>query len=69
MLFRSRNLRHQKTITHVVTLLHDDNRKALAGIVAGHLDKTAKDGKATAYVCRFGVCEAPVTDVAKLKLN
>jgi uncharacterized protein YyaL (SSP411 family) len=64
-----RNLRHQKTITHVVTLLHDDNREALAGIVAGHLDKTAKDGKATAYVCRFGVCEAPVTDVAKLKLN
>jgi uncharacterized protein YyaL (SSP411 family) len=33
------------------------------GLLAG---KTAEDGKATAYLCRHGTCQAPTTDAAEL---
>ena len=51
----------------VVVHVHDGNREALeraTPIVAG---KTTVDGKSAAYVCRLGVCDAPVTDPKKLR--
>ncbi|MCC6673510.1 MAG: thioredoxin domain-containing protein [Planctomycetes bacterium] len=54
---------------HVVLLVHAANRKELeelSGVVRG---KVALDGKATAYVCRHGACEAPVQDPAALRLR
>jgi hypothetical protein len=54
---------------HAVTLLHDGNRSALlelAPIVEG---KELVGGKPAAYLCRRGVCEAPVTDPARLAIE
>ena len=50
----------------VVTLLHAGNRQALQRLSAGFEGKTQREGVPTAYVCRFGVCDAPITDPALL---
>ena len=54
----------------VVLLVHEGNQAALEelapSIVRG---KITIDGATTAYVCRRGTCQAPVTRVADLKLD
>ncbi|MEM7198744.1 MAG: thioredoxin domain-containing protein [Planctomycetota bacterium] len=52
----------------VVALLHDGNRAALTELAEVYEGKDAVDGKAAAYVCRRGVCEAPITEPAGLRL-
>ena len=51
---------------HVVTRVHDDNRAALVALSPVFADKLPQDGVPVAYVCRRGVCEAPVREPAKL---
>ena len=55
--------------THVVTVLHSGNAEALGKLVKVHAGKVPRDGKAAAYVCKFGVCEAPVTNPDAMKLQ
>jgi uncharacterized protein YyaL (SSP411 family) len=52
---------------HVVVHLHDGNRAALAKLVPSFADKVAVDGVPTAYVCRQGSCQAPVTTPEALR--
>ncbi len=59
-------LRHKFPAHHVVSLLHAGNREELAKLSSIFTGKKQVDGKATAYVCRRGVCEAPITDPDKL---
>ncbi len=53
---------------HVVALVHDDNREELEALSPLFAGKTASEG-ALAFVCRRGVCEAPVSDKAQLSLG
>jgi uncharacterized protein len=62
-------LRKRWPVAHVTTVLHSGNKDALQELVESHGGKTARDGKPAAFVCRFGVCEAPVTDAAAMKLK
>ena len=64
-----KKLRKQWPAAHVTTVLHSGNRDALKKLVAAHDGKGPEDGKSAAYVCRFGVCEAPITDVKEMKLK
>ncbi len=50
----------------VVALVHAGNREALAALSPLFAGKEPVAGKAAAYVCRRGVCAAPVTDPAAL---
>ncbi len=50
----------------IVTLLHAGNREALIALSGSFEGKVPRDGVPVAHVCRFGVCEAPVTDAAAL---
>ncbi len=51
---------------HVVALLHDGNRAALAKLSPVFAGKVPVNGVPVAYVCRRGVCQAPVTDAKAL---
>jgi hypothetical protein len=62
-------LRGRWPVGHVVTLIHPGNRAALVALVPGHAHKVAIADRPTAYVCKFGVCEAPVVDASELKLD
>jgi uncharacterized protein YyaL (SSP411 family) len=59
-------VRRQFPPHRVVVLLHKGNRKALEAMSPLFQGKEEMDGP-TAYVCRRGVCEAPVTDPKRLK--
>jgi uncharacterized protein YyaL (SSP411 family) len=54
---------------HVVALLHDGNRAELERLAPMYADQRPIDGRPTAYVCRRGLCEAPVTDPSRLRLR
>jgi len=47
-----------------VVAVDGDEVRALASIVPPLAGKVAREGRATAYVCRRGACELPTTDVA-----
>jgi uncharacterized protein YyaL (SSP411 family) len=53
----------------VVTLLHAGNRERLQELSEIYVGKELVDGKPAVYVCRRGVCDAPVVDPAKLELR
>jgi uncharacterized protein YyaL (SSP411 family) len=59
-------VRRQFPPHRVMALVHDGNRKALAALSPVFRDKEPVRSVPAAYVCRRGVCEAPVTDPAKL---
>ncbi|MCC6784635.1 MAG: thioredoxin domain-containing protein [Planctomycetes bacterium] len=46
---------------HLIVHVRPDNAVALAAATAIVAGKTSLQGKATAWVCRLGVCEAPIT--------
>jgi len=54
---------------HVVTLVHSGNRERLLELAPVYEGKDPIDGAAAAYVCRHGVCDAPVTDPGALELG
>ena len=53
--------------TVVVTLLHAGNREALEAISPVFEAKREIDGRPCAYVCRRGVCEAPLVSAEQLR--
>ena len=63
------NLRSGFSPHRVVTLLHEGNRDRLAGLSEIFAGKDPVGDRPAAYVCRRGVCEAPVLDPAKLELR
>ena len=62
-------LRQEFPVHHVIAVVHDGNREDLERISPVFKGKIRVDGKPTAYVCRRGVCEAPVTDPGQITLK
>lgn len=52
---------------HLILHVRSDNAAALRGGAAIVEGKTSLLGKATAWVCRLGVCEAPITSPDALR--
>ena len=64
-----RVIRAQFPPHNVVTVLHAGNRERLQNLSEIYVGKDLVDGKPAVYVCRRGVCDAPVVDPAKLELR
>jgi uncharacterized protein YyaL (SSP411 family) len=62
-------LRGQWPTGYVVTVIHEGNAEELLELVPAHVGKVPLQERSAAYVCRFGLCEAPVTTVGELKLK
>ncbi|MHC5064587.1 MAG: thioredoxin domain-containing protein [Planctomycetota bacterium] len=59
--------RNQFPNRHVVTLVHASNREELSKLVSILEGKEPIEGRPAAYLCRRGVCEAPVTDAQRIQ--
>jgi uncharacterized protein YyaL (SSP411 family) len=57
-----RAARRRYAHTGVVALVHAGNREALTALSPVFAGKQPVGDRPAAYVCRRGVCEAPVTD-------
>lgn len=50
----------------VIGIVHDGNRRELEALSTVFVGKASLDGVPTAYVCRRGACEKPMTDPKEL---
>ncbi|MCB9869613.1 MAG: thioredoxin domain-containing protein [Planctomycetes bacterium] len=62
-------LRRRFPVGHVITVVHPGNRERLLALVPAHRGKEMRQGRCTAYVCRFGTCLEPVTRPQDVRLD
>jgi len=58
---------NEKYMPFTLSMFYSDNHSTLKDVVPFIADYKALDGKTTAYVCENFACQAPVTDMEKLR--